>query len=259
MCVGHNSDNTIKINGLNIQWNHHHDIAALLEVLVMDVYKLKNIRKGEVVLDLGAGIGEFSLICSRLVGPEGLVIAIEPNPQDFQCLISNIDNNRIRNVVAVNKAFSEDGKNVDLEFKGQVFSAQGIDTNGIYEILKLHNTGGIDIIKMDIEGAEVIALRNLTSELKRVRSIAIELHETEKEVNEMLTPMGFQFYRLKRHQYLFSSIKFALSHLLTAYRLWKLFTRSGENPGLLKIAGGIDISNSPELQVGIYAKTTGDN
>ena len=43
------SGNSIKYKGLLIQWNHPHDIAAILEVLVMDVYKIKSLRKGAVI------------------------------------------------------------------------------------------------------------------------------------------------------------------------------------------------------------------
>ena len=197
---------------------------------------------------------EFSMACSSLVGPEGLVIALEPNPQDFQSLISNIENNGIMNIVELNKAFSGDNRNVDLQFKSRNFSAQGFTINELHEILKMHNRDTINIIKMDIEGAEVLALRQLKSDLNYVRLVGIKLHDTEKEVNELLIPIGFKFRRLKPHQYLMSSIKFAVSHPFTAWRLWDLFTLSGERPRFSKIVGGIDISNSQGLKVGTYLR-----
>lgn len=194
------------------------------------------------------------MACSRLVGPEGLAIALEPNPQDFQSLISNMENNGIKNIDALNKAFSGDKRNVDLQFKGRDFSPQGFTINELHEFLKMHKRDTINIIKMDIEGAEFLALRQLKPDLNNVKLVGIELHDTEKEVNELPIPIGFKFRRLKRHQYLMSSIKFAVSHPFTAWRLWDLLTLSGEKPRFSKIVAGIDISNSQGLKVGTYLR-----
>lgn len=50
------------------------------------VYDINNLSEGDAVLDLGAGIGEFSLFSSRKVGTSGLMIAIEPSERDFETL-----------------------------------------------------------------------------------------------------------------------------------------------------------------------------
>jgi len=47
------------------------------------------IAPGDVCLDIGANIGYYSVLFSNLVGPKGKVIAIEPDPDNFQLLIKN--------------------------------------------------------------------------------------------------------------------------------------------------------------------------
>ncbi|WP_393972153.1 hypothetical protein OXIME_000762 [Oxyplasma meridianum] len=47
----------IKIKNMSISFEDNHDISAIIEVLVLDVYKMENIKNGDTVLDLGAGIG----------------------------------------------------------------------------------------------------------------------------------------------------------------------------------------------------------
>ena len=248
---------SFRIKGLRIHWNHPHDIAALLEVFVMDAYRIKNIKKGDVVLDLGAGIGEFSILARKLVGHEGLVISVEPNPEDFRTLRFNMGSNAFEDIITINKAFTEGNKEINLQFKGKFFSAIGFNLLELHEILKAHNKDKVDILKMDIEGAEIVALRNLESELNTIRLIMLELHDTQKKVEDILTPKGFRFHRLKRKEYILSTVIFALLHPLITWKLWKLFTLAGGNPGLIKIANGVDISNSLELKVGIYTRNDG--
>ena len=54
------------------------------------MYHGRNIRKGVTVIDIGAGIGEFSVLASKLVGKHGKVISIEPSPNDFETLMMNL-------------------------------------------------------------------------------------------------------------------------------------------------------------------------
>jgi predicted RNA methylase len=58
----------LRVAKTNIHYNDEHDIAALIENNILDVYQTSNIRRGDTVLDVGAGIGEFSVTASRLAG-----------------------------------------------------------------------------------------------------------------------------------------------------------------------------------------------
>ncbi len=70
-----------------------------------------HIKEGDVVLDLGANIGYFTLIAAKLVGVNGKVYAFEPDPTNFSFLKRNVEINNYKNVVCEQKAVSnENGK-----------------------------------------------------------------------------------------------------------------------------------------------------
>lgn len=62
------------------------------------------LRKGDVFIDVGAHIGKYTILVAKIVGKEGLVIAIEPNPENYETLLENIKLNNLKNVIAVNIA-----------------------------------------------------------------------------------------------------------------------------------------------------------
>ncbi|MCL4314798.1 MAG: FkbM family methyltransferase, partial [Candidatus Thermoplasmatota archaeon] len=73
------------------------------------------------MVDVGAGIGEFSVLASSIVGKEGKVIAIEPSPEDFKTLQYNIKENKCSNVIPINSAVSNKKEKLSLTFKGKNF------------------------------------------------------------------------------------------------------------------------------------------
>ena len=73
----------VQFKNYRIKYNDPHDIAAVIECYILDVYESRNIRKGDMLIDIGAGIGEFAVLASKLVGNNGKVIAIEPSPDDL--------------------------------------------------------------------------------------------------------------------------------------------------------------------------------
>ena len=62
----------------------------LKEVFLLDIYRANLIKQNSIVLDLGADYGDFSIVASKKVGKNGKVIALEPNPDDFELLKENI-------------------------------------------------------------------------------------------------------------------------------------------------------------------------
>jgi len=69
-------------------------------------YIFRTIKNGNVVVDLGANIGYFTLIFAKLVGIEGQVIAFEPELSNFKILQKNIKKNHYKNTIAENLAIS---------------------------------------------------------------------------------------------------------------------------------------------------------
>ena len=68
---------------------------------------LENVKIGNVVVDLGANIGYYSLILAKLVGNEGKVFSFVPVPKNFSELEKNIKLNNYSNVIAENIAISK--------------------------------------------------------------------------------------------------------------------------------------------------------
>jgi FkbM family methyltransferase len=245
---------SVSIGKSTILYNDPHDIGAILEVFVMDVYRIRNLWRGDTVLDLGAGIGEFAISCSRTVGNSGLVISVEPNPQDFEALRKNISLNKCENVKVFNNAFSSSSEMLNLDFKGHSFVSRTISSKEIQRCLEENGRNRIDAIKIDIEGAEIDAISELKNFVANVRSIMIELHGTKEKVDRLLEPIGFRFRRLTRRRYIISTLFFALRHPVSAIKLWKMFNYTSENPGVMKIFSGIEITEGEKLMVGVYEK-----
>lgn len=116
---------------------------------MLNVYRTEKIKRGSVVLDVGAGIGEFAILASNKVGKDGKVVAIEPSPDDFETLQDNIKENGCSNVIPINSAVSDKKEKLLPKFKGKEFLAEADTLSNI-----IHNTGlqvnSIHYIKMDI-------------------------------------------------------------------------------------------------------------
>ena len=149
----------------------------------------KVVKTDDVVLDLGANIGYFTILFAKLVGNNGKVIAFEPEFNNFQSLKKNIAENGFHNVIAENKAVSEKNGTTVLytgtkssganriyepkkaqewreKGKQQKFLKNEIETVSIDEFLNNNKIENVDFIKMDIEGGEFFALKGMKNVLK---------------------------------------------------------------------------------------------
>jgi FkbM family methyltransferase len=145
----------------------------------------REVKRGDVVLDVGANIGYYTLLLARLVGETGKVYAFEPDAANFALLEKNVRVNRYQNVVLVNKAVSNKTDKVKLyicdinmgdhrlfEFPGQNRRAVEIETISLDEYFRDY-TGKVDFIKMDIQGAEGAALEGMAGLLARFPQVKL--------------------------------------------------------------------------------------
>jgi len=75
---------------------------------------LSKIKAGDVVIDIGANIGYDTVLFADKVGKKGKVIAIEPDPTNFEILQKNIKENKLFNVVAVQAAVGNENKKMKI-------------------------------------------------------------------------------------------------------------------------------------------------
>ena len=131
------------------------------------------LRPGDAVLDGGANIGIYSLLAASLVGPTGRVLAFEPAPEAYRRLTENLRINHLANVTVYACALGDSVGVVD--FLNQCDTTNRIQTSAdtgesvvSVSVARLDDMVqmGYTLGKMDIEGAEPIALRGAKRLLK---------------------------------------------------------------------------------------------
>lgn len=141
---------------------------------------------GDIVLDIGAGVGEEAIIFSQLVGPDGQVISIEAHPRTFDCLQSTIVRSNLPNVIAKWWAIADADGTVKIEDSDSyignsiVPAAQGhieVPARSIDSLVEDLRLPRIDLLRMNIEGAERLALDGMASCAAICRNIVISCHD----------------------------------------------------------------------------------
>jgi FkbM family methyltransferase len=182
-----------------------------------DVKRHLAMEENETFVDVGANVGSYSLMIANDYKDKGVkVIAIEAHPENYKALRRNIECNKFENIITpINKVISDykgsidlyershDGTRVDSEMYS-ICSDQRIDAYNILhpggESLQVEcdtldnilDTEKVDVIKMDVEGAEVLALRAATKTLRRIRKIVVEIHgDNSENVEQLLRSYGF--------------------------------------------------------------------
>lgn len=175
------------------------------------------VKPGDVVLDIGANIGYYTLIFARLVGDKGRVYAFEPDPTNFRLLKKNVRANGYQNVIFVNKAVAEASGPLSLylcpDNKGdhRIFASEddrdaiSIQATTLDEHFADYQ-GKIDFIKMDIQGSEGRAVRGMQQVLRRHHDVKIitefwpaGLRRSGIEAKEYLADLerqGFGLFRI---------------------------------------------------------------
>lgn len=176
---------------------------------------VREIKMGNVVVDIGAHIGYYTLLFARLVGDRGKVYAFEPEPSNFNLLKQNIEINGYKNVALIQKAVSNENGITRLylsEINTGAATIIGTENDSQYIEIEtttlddflMNSEEEIDFIKIDIEGAESRAIEGMTSLLSRCEDlniitefnpILIEKSGIEpKEYLNLLSSYGFTFY-----------------------------------------------------------------
>jgi len=166
-------------------------------------------KEGDTIVDCGAYGGAFSLYAAKLVGDNGKVVAFEPDKENYKLLLRNIELNNLKNVIALNKGVWS--KNTILPFDNihagtSSFFSDGrkgsfIDTEVVTLDKELERIGirKVDFIKMDVEGAEIEAIKGAEKILKNNNvNLAIASYhilngeKTCFEVEKLLLAFGYK-------------------------------------------------------------------
>jgi len=163
----------------------------------------QSIPKGGVFVDLGAHVGYYSLKAAAMVGPSGRVLADEPNPETLRKLRANIRESGAAQVVVEPVAcsdsegvvdfFASPRENTSASSMSKVNAAQGNSVSATYrvrtrrldDIVRESGVTRVDVIKIDVEGAELLVLKGAGETLDRYHPVVeVEL------IDEQLASMG---------------------------------------------------------------------
>jgi FkbM family methyltransferase len=147
---------------------------------------------GDTVVDVGAGIGEEAVVFSHLVGPTGHVISIEAHPETFACLKETVRLSKLTNVTPLQIALGErDGVTMIASGKSHLTSSVVRGGAGVQVPLRsLDSLAGelglrdIALLKMNIEGAERLAVKGMRSTSSIIRNLCISCHDFLSERGE---------------------------------------------------------------------------
>lgn len=174
------------------------------------VVYMHSIFPGDVIFDLGANYGIHSMLFAKLTGPSGKVYSFEPLPNNIHDLEAHIRLNHVSNIEIVPTAICE--KQGTLDFKLAAHAGQGsligigCETGEVITV----NTDTLDnfctqkqvlpdFIKIDIEGAEGLALEGFENTIASCYPfLAIDLHnpECDRQVGAFLKKHGYEAYRV---------------------------------------------------------------
>jgi len=197
LCVDRNTPNYYWIDD-----RHEAEVTAMLQ---------KHAKSGTVVADIGAHIGFHTLILSRSVGEEGMVLAFEPDPTNLGRLRKNLELNQLRNVRVFNRAVAKSTGAFYFEADGSTTShlicdepapekAIKIQTVSLDDLFYKEHAPMASLLKVDVEGHEADVLQGATRFLKEMRPpLLLEVHHEQAMVDclTLLTPLGYEFTPLE--------------------------------------------------------------
>jgi FkbM family methyltransferase len=174
-------------------------------------------KRGELVIDVGAYIGSYTLEASKAVGSEGKVIAIEAEPSFFNSLLFNVQLNQADNVTPLNLAAWDKEAMLELHTGYASPSLIGlprelskpikVEAMPLDKILAKVGVDKVDWVKIDVEGAEVEVLRGMGKTIGQSPKLKLVVevhHDKGAECLSILRRKGYQVRWLDKTHFLSS-------------------------------------------------------
>ena len=140
----------------------------------------REVKPGDVVLDLGANIGYYTIMLAKLVGSSGKIYAMEPEPRNFDLLQENIKLNQVEAIVESFHMGASDSQGVGKLYLSKYSNIHSFlshddedpDNSHFVEVLLtdvstfVQGKRPVDMLRMDIEGYEVEVIQGLEKAIK---------------------------------------------------------------------------------------------
>ena len=214
-------------NKLLFSWEHGREVTYMRhEIYHQQVYdRFFTPQKAFTVVDVGAHCGIYTLKAAKKVGMKGLVIAVEPENENYEFLNRNIRINRYSNVIPLKLALSSFEGRSKLYLRS--FGRHSLSTKStkmvdvsvttLAQLLNRLGTNRIDLMKIDVEGAELEVLKGseelLTS--KKISRIVIAAYHTRtqsEELKEYLAGFHYKVNLLTLEKTLMGDNRFLYAH-----------------------------------------------
>jgi FkbM family methyltransferase len=140
-------------------------------------------RPGMIFVDVGANMGLYTIFAARKIGERGTVLAIEPSTRECGRLLKNVLANSLSNVRLVRKAVSDSLSDVDLlvaedrwsghntlgafAYGTPLAAKETVRTERLDDIVLREGLSRVDVVKLDVEGSELRALKGAVGILER--------------------------------------------------------------------------------------------
>jgi FkbM family methyltransferase len=173
------------------------------EIFVRRDYSFESRSQAPLILDCGSNIG-MSVLFFKQLYPESRIIAFEPDRRTFAVLQINVRKNQFMNVELHNKAvYPDDGiinfysepdhvGSVTMSTARERFPGRAVDCQQVEAVrLSPFIQGEVDLVKMDIEGAEGLVMQELAKagKLKWIKEIFVEYHHHLNPLEDHLSDM----------------------------------------------------------------------
>ncbi len=180
-----------KVLGYKIEYDNFNSFFAMFsEIFLHEIYAFDKKVKNPVIVDCGANIG-LATIYFKYKFPDAKVLCFEPDKETFQLLKKNIEDNQLKDIELHNVALSDKKEQLKFfsfnDFKGgpgNTIDPQFVNFNNVKEYiipaepLSSFKLDKIDILKIDVEGAERRIIQDLSKNnmLDKVDIIHLEYH-----------------------------------------------------------------------------------
>ena len=159
-------------------------------------------RPDPVIIDCGANVG-ISILRFKKIFPKAKITAFEPDKNIFQYLEANLNANNVTDVNLIQKAIwtNNDGVNFGSEGAdgGSIFFSENINKVPSIRLKDfLSSFDEIDLLKIDIEGAESDVLIDCKEELKKVKYLFVEYHsfvDRPQDLDKLLNVLKANLFR----------------------------------------------------------------
>jgi len=192
-------------------------------------YIRNTLKEGDVFIDIGANVGIYTLLAARITGTQGRVYAFEPEEENFRTLRENVKRNNLHTVLCVQKALSNTEGTMTFYVNPLNDGGGGLVHSGTYyddkkawskkqiqkrfpdveltkkvavvsfdAFAKEHNLTNVFLIKIDVEGGELLVLEGMQDmlEQKCAPRIICEVSEKGEQIRALVEKHGYAVYTL---------------------------------------------------------------